>query len=186
MNRCQKGFTLTEMIVVTGIVAILLGIAIPSYKYLTTSYRMSAEINNLVGDLQFARGEALKEGNGVTVCISSDGATCTGGTNWGLGWIVFSDPNSNATVDAGVNGVADRVLKVQAAFTGTTPDTFTAPVAAVTFNREGFASTTAGFAPTSVNLTESTGNNTYTRCLQISPVGMLTSQSHVGSPASCP
>ena len=78
MDKCQKGFTLTEVIVVTAIVAILFGIAIPSYKYLTTSYRMSAEINNLVGDLQFARGEALKEGNGVTACISSDGARLHG------------------------------------------------------------------------------------------------------------
>ena len=83
MDKCQKGFTLTEMMVVTAIVAILFAIAIPSYKYLTTSYRMSAEINNLVGDLQYARGEALKEGTPVTVCVSSDGATCTGGNNWG-------------------------------------------------------------------------------------------------------
>ena len=70
---------------------------------------MSAEINNLVGDLQFARGEALREGNGVTVCISSDGAGCTGGADWGRGWIVFSDVNANAAVD----GATDRVLKVQ-------------------------------------------------------------------------
>ena len=166
---------------VTAIVAILFAIAIPSYRYLTTSYRMSAEINNLVGDLQFARGEALKEGNGVTVCISSDAATCTGGGNWGVGWIVFSDLNSNATVDVG----NDRVLKVQAAFTGVTPDTFAAPVAAVTFNREGFASTTAGFATTNLTLTESTGNNAYTRCLVLSPVGMLSSQSHVSNPGTC-
>ena len=117
MDKCQKGFTLTEMMVVTAIVAILLGIAIPSYKYLTTSYRMSAEINNLVGDLQFARGEALKEGNAVTVCISSDGATCTGGANWGRGWIVFSDPNSSYAVD----DANERVLKVQSAFTGIEP-----------------------------------------------------------------
>jgi type IV fimbrial biogenesis protein FimT len=183
MDKCQKGFTLTEMIVVTAIVAILFGIAIPSYKYLTTSYRMSAEINNLVGDLQFARGEALKEGNGVTACISGDGATCTGGGNWGVGWIVFSDLNSNAAVDPGVNG--DRVLKVQAAFTGITPDNFNSGVAAVTFNREGFASTTAGFATTTMTLTESTNNNTYKRCLQISPIGMLSSESHVSNPGSC-
>jgi type IV fimbrial biogenesis protein FimT len=181
MDKCQKGFTLTEAIVVTAIVAILFGIAIPSYKYLTTSYRMSAEINNLVGDLQFARGEALKEGNGVTACISSDGATCTGGGNWGVGWIVFSDVNSNATVDL----ATDRVLKVQAAFTGITPDTFGSGVAAVTFNREGFASTTAGFATTTMTLTESTNNNTYKRCLLISPIGMLSSENHVGNPGTC-
>ncbi len=181
MNTCQKGFTLTEMIVVMAIVAILLGIAIPSYKYLTTSYRMSAEMNNLVGDLQFARGEALKEGNAVTVCISSDGATCTGGANWNQGWIVFSDLNSSYAVD----NANDRVLKVQAAFTGVTPDTFGSPVAAVKFNREGFATTAAGFVATTLTLTESTNNNAYTRCLQLSPTGMLTSMSHVSDPASC-
>jgi type IV fimbrial biogenesis protein FimT len=181
MDRYQKGFTLTEVIVLTAIVAILFGIAIPSYKYLTTSYRMSAEINNLVGDLQFARGEALKEGNPVTACISSDGANCTGGLNWGLGWIVFSDPDNSATV----NSVNDRVLKVQAAFTGVTPDTFTSGVAAVTFNREGFASTTAGFQTTTITLIESTNNNTYKRCLQISPIGMLSSENHVGNPGTC-
>ena len=109
MKNRQKGFTLTELIVVSAIVAILLGIAIPSYKYISTSYRMSAEVNGLLGDLQFARSEALKEGNGVTACVSNDGATCTGGGgSWSAGWIVFSDPNSNATVDGG-----ERLLKVQ-------------------------------------------------------------------------
>jgi type IV fimbrial biogenesis protein FimT len=182
MDKCQKGFTLTEMIVVTAIVAILLGIAIPSYKYLTTSYRMSAEVNNLLGDLQFARGEALKEGNGVTACVSADGATCTGGGNWAPGWIVFSDPNANATVDPG-----ERVVKVQNAFTGTIPDTFIASnaVTAVTFNREGFATTAAGFVTTTITLTESTNNNAYTRCLLISPTGMLTSQNAVVNGATC-
>ena len=182
MNKRQKGFTLTELIVVTAIVAILLGIAIPSYKYLTTSYRMSAEINNLVGDLQFARGEALKEGTSITVCVSSNGQSCTGGNNWNPGWIVFSDLNNNTAVDAG-----ERVLKVQAAFTGTIPDVFSASsgVTAVTFNREGFAKTSAGFLATTVTLTESTNNANYTRCLQVSAVGMLSSQNHVGNPGSC-
>lgn len=181
MDKCQKGFTLTEMMVVTAIVAILLGIAIPSYKYLTTSYRMSAEINNLVGDLQFARGEALREGNAVTVCISSDGATCTGGANWGRGWIAFSDLNSSYAVD----NANDRILKVQGPFTGLNPDTFNSPIAAVKFNREGFATTAAGFVATTLTLTESTNNNAYTRCLQLSPTGMLTSMSHVSNPTGC-
>jgi type IV fimbrial biogenesis protein FimT len=180
MNKHQSGFTLTELMVVTAIVAILLGIAIPSYKYLTTSYRMSAELNNLVGDLQFARGEALKEGTPVTVCISSDGATCTGGTNWAPGWIVFSDLNNNGAVDAG-----ERVLKIQAAFTGNNPDTLAAGINAVSYNREGFAATAAGFVTSTLTLTEPGGHNAYTRCLLISPTGMLQSQNHVGNPTTC-
>ena len=178
----QKGFSLTELMVVTAIVAILLGIAIPSYKYLTTSYRMSAEVNSLLGDLQFARAEAVKRGNNVVVCVSSSGAGCTGGDNFAPGWIVFSDANTNGTFDAG-----DTLLKVQIPFSGTTPDTFetSTTVTAITFNREGFASTTAGFVPTTVTLQEPSANINYRRCLQITPAGMLSVQSHVGNPASC-
>ncbi len=179
----QKGFTLTEMLVVSAIVAILLGIAIPSYKYISTSYRMSAEVNGLLGDLQYARGEALKEGNGVTACASTDGANCSGGSNWNVGWIVFSDPNSNAVVDAG-----ERVLKVQGAFTGVVaPDAFNASggVTSVTFNREGFATTVNGFVATTLTLTEPTLNNQYTRCLQITAVGMMTTLTRTFNPATC-
>lgn len=183
MKNRQKGFTLTELLVVSAIVAILLGIAIPSYKYVTTSYRMSAEANGLLGDLQLARSEALKQGNGVTVCVSSDGASCTGGADWSPGWIVFSDPNSNATVDGG-----ERLIKLKSAFTGTTPDTFLAnpnTVTSVTFNREGFATTPAGFVTTTVKLQESTNNVTYQRCLIITAVGMVSVKSHVGDPVAC-
>src|SRR5438874_13781183 len=83
----------------------------PSYRYIANSYRMSAEVNGLLGDLQYARSEAIKEGQTVTTCVSADGTGCTGGTAWANGWIVFSDPNANATVDAG-----ETVLRVQGAF----------------------------------------------------------------------
>lgn len=184
MKNRQRGFTLTELLVVSAIVAILLGIAIPSYRYVTTSYRMSAEANGLLGDLQLARSEALTEGNGVTVCVSSDGVSCTGGGgDWAPGWIVFSDPNSNATVDGG-----ERLIKVKSNFTGATPDTFVAnpnTVTAVTFNREGFATTAAGFATTTVKLQESTNNLAYMRCLIVTAVGLVSVKSHVGDPAAC-
>jgi type IV fimbrial biogenesis protein FimT len=182
MNKCSKGFSLAELMVVIAIVAIMLVIATPSYKYLTTSYRMSAEVNNLLGDMQFAREEALKEGSGVTVCESTTGTSCGGASNWNTGWIVFSDPNVNQKVDAG-----ERVLKVQGAFTGVTPDAFNASgaVSAVTFNREGFASTSAGFVTTTMILTDPTNNNAYTRCLLISAVGMLSSQNAVANPTTC-
>ena len=180
MNKRQRGFTLTEMMVVTGIVAILLGIAIPSYKYLTTSYRLSAEMNNLSGDLQYARAEAVKEGNAATVCVSADGANCTGGTNWNVGWIVFSDLNGNAAVDPN-----DRVLRVQNAFNGTTPDSANG-VTSYTYNREGFVTSAGGgFVATQVNFLDPTANNGYTRCLLVNSVGTVTSLTHVVNPSQC-
>jgi type IV fimbrial biogenesis protein FimT len=115
--------------------------------------------------------------------VSTNGLACTGGSNWNLGWIVFSDPNSNAVVDLG-----ERVLKVQGAFTGVvTSDVFSASggVTSVTFNREGFATTVNGFVSTTLTLTEPTNNNQYTRCLQITAVGMMTTLTRTFNPATC-
>src|SRR5215831_6380072 len=138
----EGGFTLIEMLIVVGVVAILLGVGVPSYRYIANSYRMSGEVNGLLGDLQFARAEAIKEGQTVTTCVSRDGATCDlGSTTWQEGWIVFQNPNNDQTVDPG-----EAVLRVQNAFSGT--DTFVADtgVSSVTFNREGFATAAgAGF-----------------------------------------
>lgn len=181
----QRGFTITELMVVVAIIAILLGIGLPSYRYITNSYRMSAEVNGLLGDLQYARAEAVREGQTVTACVSTDGATCTGGVNWAKGWIVFSDPNNNQTVDAG-----ETVLRKQSQFTGTTTtqDTFNASgtLTAVTYNREGFATTGAGGFPNSlITLHDSTSNSAWTRCLSITPVGMLAVQTHQSNPGTC-
>jgi type IV fimbrial biogenesis protein FimT len=182
MNKRQSGFTMTELMIVSAIVAILLAIAIPSYKYLTTSYRMSAELNNLSGDFQYARAEAIKEGNSVTVCVSTDGANCTGGVNWNPGWIVFSDPNQNATVDPG-----ERVLKIEGAFSGTTPDSAnsTTGATAVTYNREGFANFGGG-PGTQIDIKDPNNTASYTRCLSVSQVGTVSSLNNVHDTLLCP
>ncbi|HYA60213.1 MAG TPA: prepilin-type N-terminal cleavage/methylation domain-containing protein, partial [Burkholderiaceae bacterium] len=52
------GFTIVELLIVVSIGAILVSIAVPSYQWTTTNYRISTEVNGLVGDLQYARSEA--------------------------------------------------------------------------------------------------------------------------------
>src|SRR5215472_3186299 len=98
----QRGFTLTELMVAVSIVAILLGIGVPSYRYITNSYRVSSEVNGLLGDLMYARSEAIKEGQDVTLCASADGATCSGSTAWNAGWIVFSNAANAAQPTGGI------------------------------------------------------------------------------------
>jgi type IV fimbrial biogenesis protein FimT len=170
----EAGFTLTELMVVAAIVAILLAIGVPSYRYITTSYRMSSEVNNLLGDLMYARGEALKEGQYVTVCISSNGTGCTGGGGaWQNGWVVFSNPNQVAANPLPVGSI----LRVQAPFSGNPADSFGAvpAVTSVTYNREGFASTPGGGFPlaTLITLRNPGANAGFTRCLSISAQGTL-------------
>jgi len=168
----QRGFSLPELMVVIAIVAILLTIGVPSYTYVTNTYRMANEVNGLLGDLQFARAEAIKEGQWVTACVSSDGATCAGTTTWASGWIVYSNPNNNNAPAVG------SVLRMQRSFTGSFPDTFNASnaVSAITFNREGFATTVAGFPNTTITLHEKTSNPVWTQCLWITPVGLMTTE----------
>jgi type IV fimbrial biogenesis protein FimT len=47
-----------------------------------------------------ARSEAIKRGVRVTVCRSGNQTSCGTGS-FGDGWIVFTDPNNNAAIDAG-------------------------------------------------------------------------------------
>src|ERR1700719_147961 len=112
--RFLPGFTLLELMITVAIAAILLAIGVPSFKYVTSSNRASSEINGLLGDLQFARGEAIKEGQTVTICASANGTSCSGSTSWDTGWIVFSDAPPLGTIEGN-----DAILKIQPAFSRT-------------------------------------------------------------------
>lgn len=171
----QAGVTLIELLVVITLAAILMSIGVPSYKYVTNANRMATEVNSLLGDLQYARSEAVREGQYVTVCVAqtTSPATCaaSGTSTWQNGWIIFSDVNHDQTVDSG-----DAVLRIQNAFTNS--DTFVANPAAstVTFNRDGFASLAAGV--TRITLNDSGSDPIYARCLDINQAGMMGTQTH--------
>jgi type IV fimbrial biogenesis protein FimT len=154
---------MVEMIMTVAVGAILLTIAIPSFRYVTNSNRIAAEINGLLGDLQFARSEAIKEGVSVSVCVSSNGTACAGTNTWQNGWIVMSSANNT-------------VLRVQARFSGT--DTFVATnaVGTITFNRDGYANGIAN--GTLIELHDSSNNHNWTRCLAITLSGLIASQTY--------
>lgn len=174
-RQAERGFTLFEAVITMAIVAILMALAIPSYRYVTNANRIAAEINGLLGDMQYARAEAIKEGQTVTVCVSSTGTSCAGAavSTWQNGWIVFSDVNGNGAVSAG-----DQILRVQSAFSGS--DTFTANPASgyVIFNREGFSSSGVANAGLQITLHAITANNASTRCLFVTFAGLMTVQTY--------
>jgi type IV fimbrial biogenesis protein FimT len=174
-----SGFTIVELMTVVLIVSILLAIGVPSFRYVTTSNRLSSEINGLLGDMQFARAEAIKEGRTVTVCSSVDRATCSGLADWSKGWIVFSDPANPAVVDPG-----EAILRTQGPLAaGDSLKDNSGNLSSATFNRAGLLSS-AALALNAVTLTlhDKTATAGWTRCLSLASQGVMTAQNHTTTP----
>lgn len=175
--------TLVELLTVIVIVAVLMSIGVPSYRYVTTANRVATESVALLGDLQYARSEAIREGQQVTVCVSRDGANCDTAGNpptWQEGWIIFSNPNSKSGVDAN-----DPLLRTSKGFSSN-GDTFQSSntTSAINFSGEGFAN--IGAASMAIKLHDATVNTVYTRCLVITQAGMMSVQTPTSDPTDCP
>lgn len=125
--RFAGGFTLIELLVTLTVLAVVLAIAIPSLQDFLRRNRLAAETNNLVSALAYARSEAVKLGQPVSVCgVSNPEATppVCADDSWSSGWIVFVD-----TLDSLGDATDDTVLRVHqpnpADMPGITPpDTF--------------------------------------------------------------
>lgn len=96
--RC-RGFMLTELIVVMGVLAILLIIGVPSFRAFMASTQLTSAKNSLVLGLQRARAEALVSGRDLVLCPSSDGLSCETGSDWSAGWLLYMDNNRNSRFD---------------------------------------------------------------------------------------
>ncbi|WP_254789107.1 GspH/FimT family pseudopilin [Azotobacter beijerinckii] len=85
-----RGFTLIELLVAVAILAVLLGLAVPSFQEVSLGTRLRSYANTLVASAMMARSEAIKRNAVVSVCASIDGATCaTGSASWEQGWIIL-------------------------------------------------------------------------------------------------
>lgn len=101
-GSCSSGLTLIELIVALAVGAILLAIAIPGYRQMIVSHRLSTAANAIVDSLTQARLEAIRRNTTTQFCSNvaaannSDtlGSAC--GTAGGAAYALNAD-NSSAT-----------------------------------------------------------------------------------------
>jgi type IV fimbrial biogenesis protein FimT len=72
--RTMQGYSLLEIMVVLGIVAITVGAAAPAITDFQERYRLEGQSGELVTDLHYIRSEALARNQPLRISFSSDGA----------------------------------------------------------------------------------------------------------------
>ena len=113
--RQSQGFTLIELMITLAVLAVIIGIATPSFTATIRENQLTAISHELHAGLQFARSEAIKRRQTVTVCRrNADGTACANGADWAPGWLVISngtvlkvwDAVQGATLAGPQNGVS--------------------------------------------------------------------------------
>lgn len=96
----SSGFTLTELLVLLALVAVILALGAPALSAMAGSVRLTSGTNMFFSSVLLARSEAAKRNGRVVLCKSSGGG-CVRTGGWEQGWIVFHDANNNAALDRG-------------------------------------------------------------------------------------
>ena len=113
MKRAQTGFTLLDLLTTITVLGILLAVGIPGFASIIRNNRIASSTNELVVALTYARSEAMKRGDPVTVCPSEDDDACAGSNDWSTGWFVFVDQNFDGARDED-----EPILQVWSGVTG--------------------------------------------------------------------
>jgi type IV fimbrial biogenesis protein FimT len=132
-----RGFTLVELLVTIAILAILVGIGVPSFQRYSDSKHMSNQIKTIGRDIALAQSHASRLGNiRVRLCASAGASAavpvCSGSVeDWRNGWLLYESRSNAAN---GQFSTGDVLLKAQS-FAPHNPSeiTFTGSVAVITF-----------------------------------------------------
>lgn len=119
--RIHNGFSLIEVLIAVALASVLMLLAVPAFQTMQARRAVAAAVAAFESDFALARSEAIRRGHSVTICNSSDGAQCLGGTSsnadWTPGWIIYPQP-SGSTTPAGSNAPAPIPLRVQGRLQG--------------------------------------------------------------------
>ncbi len=126
-----------ELMVVLTVAGLLLGIGVPAMGDFIRNARITGAANDVMVALHFARSEAIKRRQPVSVCTSADALAANPGCAASaqlLGWIAFVDANQNGQRDAG-----DAVLLQREPLPATVSARASANPLSITYLDNGFA-----------------------------------------------
>lgn len=184
-QHTQRGFTLVELMVALVVMAVLVTVAIPSFQASAARARIKSRTNELIAAITSARSEAIRRGKRVTVCPSSDSATCTAG-KWGDGFVVFQDDDHDAVLDTG-----ETILNTQqGAANGLSVATSSGGNAYVSFGSDGRSKDGSGAAVNYVlrvcNSFEKLDNKERSQDIEVSTTGRISIRTASSVASSCP
>jgi type IV fimbrial biogenesis protein FimT len=90
----SAGLSLVELMVTLFVMAILMVIAVPTFRDVMARGDVVSATNSLTADMQFARGQAASQHRYVSICRSTTGTACdeaiTDPYDYDAGWMVYS------------------------------------------------------------------------------------------------
>ncbi len=94
------GFTIIELMVVVALIAVLAGLAAPSFTDLLRRYRVDSVRETFAASVTLAREESIRLGTPIVIRrITGCGVTLSGNQDWSCGWRVFADLNGDNTMN---------------------------------------------------------------------------------------
>lgn len=103
MKNRNQGFTLFELITSLFLLALISGLAVPSFAAMLARHGQRVEIDALFHAIHRARKESIMRRKVVSLCGSHDGDQCNAAQDWSSGWILFenTDRDSPPRIDPG-------------------------------------------------------------------------------------
>lgn len=110
-SGCLKfalGLTIIELLVALTIASILMAVGAPAMGGFIKNNRLSQSSFDVLGNINFARSEAVKRRVRVVLCRSANSTaaspTCGGtASNWTTGWLIFASGDGNSTYQSGTD-----------------------------------------------------------------------------------